>query len=497
MSEASTCRNCGRTSDEWVQFSHELGADVCWDCNQKGIADANAEAQKADGTRAEAPQLSDSVEVRIVTAEEFGAVEEPGAEPVLGEPGEAVFPEGGDVMIYGDGGASKTTLGIDGGYHLAAGDDWLGIPVPKPVNVLVIEAEGPRPLFRAKIRAKNEGWKGSDRGGRVKVMETPWASFRFPDAEEIADLAGDLEIDVLIVGPLTRVGMEELGTLQQVRDFMAEVTNFRERSGRRLLVILIHHENKGGAVSGAWEGAGDTLLHATVHSHGKTNLHFQKVRWSSKWHKETLELDWTEGEGFQVTEEPDRDLQAEIVAWLLANPYSTYREIAAKKEIKRPDVTIERVVPGIGANWTEVRDELEANQDVFRRRIKEEAKEVGRSSSAVVWEVRAQASEGVPEHPAHLSTPVPPGVGGEAGVLVCPPLGAHQYSGTPTPTPEGEPTSSAHLSDHPLFRAGVEEPKPSGNGGCVSHPDGPNPGCRYCRQLVENQTDMFGGEPPS
>ena len=77
---------------------------------------------------------------------------------------------------------------------------------------------------------------------------------------------------MLIVGPLTRVGMDELGTLQQVRDFMAEVAKFRERSGRRLTVVLIHHENKGGKVSGAWEGAGDTLLHANVHARGKTTL---------------------------------------------------------------------------------------------------------------------------------------------------------------------------------------------------------------------------------
>lgn len=340
-----------------------------------------------DAEHSRTEQEPESAEVRILTAEEFGAVDEPGAEPVLGEPGEAVFPEGGDVMIYGDGGASKTTLGIDGGYHLAAGDDWLGIPVPKPVNVLVIEAEGPRPLFRAKIRAKNEGWKGSDRGGRVKVMETPWASFRFPDAERIADLAGDLEIDVVIVGPLTRVGMEELGTLQQVRDFMAEVEKFRERSGRRLLVILIHHENKGGAVSGAWEGAGDTLLHATVHSRGKTKLHFQKCRWSSKWHKETLELDWTDGEGFAVTEEPDRDLVAEITAWLLLNPHSTVKEIATKKEIKK-DGKVVRTIEGIKANETAVGDELQANQDIFRVRTGAEAKAVGRHPSSHVWEVK-------------------------------------------------------------------------------------------------------------
>ena len=103
--------------------------------------------------------------------------------------------------------------------------------MPKPVRVLLIEAEGPRPLFRSKLRAKVESWQGPDPGDRLLVIETPWASFRFPDAEEIAEQVGEAEIDVLIVGPLTRIGMEELGTLQQVRDFMAEVAKFRSDRG--------------------------------------------------------------------------------------------------------------------------------------------------------------------------------------------------------------------------------------------------------------------------
>ena len=68
----------------------------------------------------------------IVTAQEFAAVEEPGSDPLLGEPGQAVIPEGGDVVIYGDGGASKTTLSADLAMHLAAGDPWIGIPTPRP-----------------------------------------------------------------------------------------------------------------------------------------------------------------------------------------------------------------------------------------------------------------------------------------------------------------------------------------------------------------------------
>lgn len=377
--------------------------------------------------------------VRIVTLDEFADVDEPGADPLLGSPGEAVIPEGGDVMIYGDGGASKTTLSIDLAFHLAAGDDWLGLRIPDPCRVLLVEAEGPRPLFRAKLRAKRDAWKGSDIADRLRVHEAPWAQFRFP-AVRVAEAAGELEVDVLIVGPLTRVGMDELGTLQQVRDFMGEVGRFRARTGRRLAVILLHHESKRGTVSGAWEGAGDTLIHATVHVRGKTKLAFQKARWSSKWHRQTLELDWADGEGFEVAEHPDRDLVAEIRAWLLEEPYSTAKEIATRKEAKRPDGTTQKIA-GIAANETEVRDALESRQDIFRCRVKEEAKAVGRHPSAVIWEVR----EGALADPAHLGAPAPAGVGVGAGALVRPPYRAHQASGAPTPEPEGAPTDSAHL----------------------------------------------------
>jgi len=173
--------------------------------------------------------------------------------------------------------ATLTDLGIDLACHLAAGDDWLGLAVPKPVRVLLIEAEGPRPLFRDKLPPKGRGLEGIDLGDRLLVWEQPWAEFRFPN-EVGASRLGEFAIDVVIVGPLTRVGMDELGTLQEVREFMDRVAEFRAYTGRRLAVVLTHHENKGGAVSGAWEGVADTLLHATVPGRGRTKLYVQKAR---------------------------------------------------------------------------------------------------------------------------------------------------------------------------------------------------------------------------
>lgn len=431
--------------------------------------DGRPRGQAANNGRGD-DQALEREPVRIVTLDEFVEVNEPGADPLLGAPGEAVIPESGDVMIYGDGGASKTTLSFDLALHLAAGDDWLGIPIPKPVEVLLIEAEGPRPLLRKKLRRKRDGWLGSDLGERLHVTERPWADFRFPGAvaEEVADLIGEMEIDVLIIGPLTRVGMDELGTLQQVRDFMGEVARFRARAGRRLTVILIHHENKGGAVSGAWEGAGDTLLHATVHVRGKTTLHFQKARWSSEWHKETLELNWTDGEGFEPVEDPARDKVAEIQEWLLAEPHSTTKEIATKKERKREDKTVEQTVPGTGIREGEVRAILGERLDIFEVRTGDDAKAVGRSPSAQVWDVREEVAQRCAQDRAHPGAPRPSGVGEGAGEPVRPPYRGAPATGAPTPVPRSCSDSRAHPG----------APHPSE--GCPSHPDGPVLGCRYC-----------------
>jgi AAA domain len=389
--------------------------------------------EAVERARAElSPEEALAAATRIVTLDEFVDVDEPGAEPLVGAPGEAVIPIAGDVMLYGDGGASKTTLGIDLGSHLAAGDDWLGIPIPKPVRVLIVEAEGPRPLFRRKLRAKRDAWQGSDLGERLHVLEEPWGAFRFPDAAEVATHVGELEIDVLIVGPLTRVGMEELGTLQQVRDFMAVVNDFRAQTGRPLTVLLIHHENKGGAVSGAWEGAGDTLLHATVHARGRTTLHFQKARWSSEWHKRTLELEWTDGEGFEAIEEEERHLEAEIARLLTERPHLTVKEIAAPKD-----------AGGIGANDTVIKGVLETNQERFKSRTKEAAKAVGRSPTATVWEVRQDST--------HLDAPSSAGgAAGEGALGASDVYDAPSADAAPLPASRAESVADAPDAATPL-----------------------------------------------
>jgi hypothetical protein len=287
---------------------------------------------------------------RFVTIDEFVEVHEAGADALLGDGDEVLIAEDSDGMLYGDGGAGKTTLEVDLAFALAAGHDWCGIPVPRPVRVAIIENEGPRSLFRQKLRRKRDGWAGSPIGDRLFVLEQPWATFTFENENHrawLAETVARLELDIVFVGPVTHVGMNEAGTLQETRDFAAFLADVRRQAARLVTFILVHHENKGGQVSGAWEGAVDTLLHVQGQGHGRTRLVVQKARWASNWHGKSLNLRWADGESFTVddTQQDDNVIADAIIAAARANGGCSWN-------------VIEKAVGGNAARARSVRDEL-------------------------------------------------------------------------------------------------------------------------------------------
>jgi hypothetical protein len=264
-----------------------------------------------------------SVDLEFEDVATFADENEEGAAPLLGDDDEILIAEDADVMSYGDGGAGKTTLMNDLALHLAAGDAWLGVPAGRACGVGIVENEGPRPLFRKKLRRKIRGWTGSDIGGRLLMLKDPWGGVAL-DKEQVrvalAAAIAEHELDVVFIGPVTRSGMNDAGTLQQVVEYTKLLADVRIRSGRRVTFVLVHHENRAGQVSGAWEGAVDTLFHVQAQGHGQTRLFIQKARWGGAYHKQKLQLVWTEGGGFDVTDEEERDDNAvadEILEFVL------------------------------------------------------------------------------------------------------------------------------------------------------------------------------------
>jgi hypothetical protein len=244
----------------------------------------------------------------VVEAAAFAKVDEASAEPLLGDERGTVLAAGGSSTTFGDGGAGKTTLKLDQAFHMCTGTDWLGLRVLRRCTVLWIENEGPRGKFREKLRAKFEAWDGPDLEGRLHVLEQPWSLFTFGDERHRAELVAlirDLGVDIVFAGPVQRLGVEGGGTPAEIQAFVNLLEQVRAELDRPLAYELIHHENKSGEVSGAWEGATDTLAHVQARGNGHTAIVWRKVRWASELHGKTWKLDWLPGEGFELDETPE------------------------------------------------------------------------------------------------------------------------------------------------------------------------------------------------
>ena len=74
--------------------------------------------------------------------EAFAAVDEPGAEPLArAAAGGAAIANGSLVLVYGTGGAGKTTLVLDLCFALANGTAWARRAPASPLRIAIIENE--------------------------------------------------------------------------------------------------------------------------------------------------------------------------------------------------------------------------------------------------------------------------------------------------------------------------------------------------------------------
>lgn len=268
--------------------------------------------------------------------EAFVAVREPGAEPLVLSPDDgAVIPAGGTVAVYGAAGVGKTTLVNDLTFKLSAGLCWCGVLRPvRPLRVLVIENEGPRPMMRAKLAAKLATVDVQPEG-RIIVLDEPWARFDFRDEDCRSELAAAVDaerIDLLVAGPVSKLGMEGGGTADEIESFMRHVRTVQEVVADPLAVLLVHHENRAGQVSGAWEPIPDTLIHVQGQGQGRTRVYWQKARWASDLHATTIQLLWEPGESFTVEAKPEiteDTIERDILAAVGDAPGGSWSKIRA------------------------------------------------------------------------------------------------------------------------------------------------------------------------
>lgn len=292
---------------------------------------------------------------------EFTSVVEESAEPVMGTATETILPANGLLLMYGDGGAGKTTLSVDASAHLGSGTSWLGLEISRPMRVLLIENEGPRGKFRQMLAEKADSWSGEPFTHNLTVLEEPWTQFTLQEDTHRAALAEHVdehEIDVVFMGPLVTLGMVGGGTPDEVSAFEALVGQTRSECSKPFALWIVHHENKAGDVSGAWERVPDTLCHIQAQGNGHTRLHWRKARWSSESHGTSLDLVWREGRSFSVREDEAIDHHAELLG-ALGDEWLTYKEAAkliGRKEtptkealsdlVRRGDVEFQKGPPG-------------------------------------------------------------------------------------------------------------------------------------------------------
>lgn len=271
------------------------------------------------------------VPLRIVDFTSFVSTQEPSAEPLLGTETETLLPADGMLLMYGDGGAGKTTLTIDAVSHLASGQRWLSIDVQRPVKTLLIENEGPRGKFRQMLAEKHVAWNGhAPFHPNVTVLEEPWTRFTMRESahrQGLADHIASSEVDLLVMGPLVTLGMVGGGTPDEISEFEGLLRQFKSLLDRPVALWIVHHENKQGDVSGAWERVPDTLVHVQAQGNGHTRLVWRKARWSSQKHGTSVDLLWVEGRSFETVEKRERDPWVEMeAAFRHANGWRTAKE---------------------------------------------------------------------------------------------------------------------------------------------------------------------------
>jgi hypothetical protein len=270
----------------------------------------------------------DAVEsgLRFVSLREFLKIELPTAEPLLGTPEETIIAAGGDVVTYGTGGSGKTTMTVDGAVHMAGGAPWIGMPVPRPIAITMIENEGVAGKFQQKLDRRVAAWQGDEVRDRVHLLLEPWGKFSFANERhrhEIAEHLNQTATELLISGPVATLGMVGGGTPDEINAFMAYLDMLRELVDHPVAWWGVHHENRSGQVSGAWERVPSTLMHTKARGHGHNAIFWQKTRDSSLYHQTTTKLAWAAGWTYTV-EASEEEMTAErvweaIAEYILAN----------------------------------------------------------------------------------------------------------------------------------------------------------------------------------
>ena len=309
-----------------------------------------------------------------LTLDEFVATRSELPPALIGDDEDVLLPAAGFLILGGKGGKGKTTLMVDAAFHLAAGCDWLGFTVPRPLRVLIIENEGPQEMFRRKLEAKRKSWEG-EIVGAIFIYTLDWGALDLRDQDKLDRLrkfVDENRIDIVFADPLDSCGLDGVGSPEDTRNFMALAKDVGMH--RTVAFWFLHHPRKEKSddeleeLSGAWGGRPDTVLMLSVLAGERSRLGIPKVRWGRSGKRPALILSFdADTEGFELVAEEgeERDYGSEIAELLKDGKLRVVDEIMA----------------AIGASRGKVKLVLEADERFCSR----PGSDVGRSSKATVW----------------------------------------------------------------------------------------------------------------
>lgn len=384
--------------------------------------------------------------------------------PLIGSVDDCILPAYGLLLLIAKGGKGKTTLTIDAILHLASGIRWLGIEVPRPLRVLLIENEGPREPFRRKLERRLGNWRHPLKG-EIFVYAENWGQARL-DADSFIDRLNDFvgreQIDLIVGDPLDTLGMEGNGAPKDTREMVARL----QRAGlfTRVAWWILHHARKERAddaideASGSWAGKPDALLGLEKLRGDGARLGFHKLRWGLR-DGFALQLGYDpEAEVFELLGEAQdhgepRDYLAEVEELLADGQWRTSREISATRE------------EGIGAKREVVERLLNENPGRFASCTGSAARAMGRRPNATLWSLAPTAEPVEPDGPEPDAT-------------------APLASGSP----RREPEPASHIGGAEGVQARNAEPD-SGGTGSVSHREAAADDCRYRRAATDGAVE--------
>lgn len=151
------------------------------------------------------------IENKIFSCRDFLAADHGSITPLIGIENDALLVPGEGLFIPGTGGVGKTLFITSMAANLACGEYFLKWPVPRPLRVLISQAELPPQFFKKRIQLLVDSYELADEKKAAMIKENIFveevlkpfdiATDNGDDFKYLAETIERLQIDVLFIDP--------------------------------------------------------------------------------------------------------------------------------------------------------------------------------------------------------------------------------------------------------------------------------------------------------